>query len=67
LFFASQGAGKVLGPVLGGTLRLVMVCAGGALLSAMQAPSWAYFALTGAAMLGYGLLTAASVLRTRWH
>lgn len=67
LFFASQGAGRVLGPVLGGTLRLAMVCVGGWALSAMQADSWTYFALTGAAMLGYGLFTAASVLLTDWH
>jgi MATE family, multidrug efflux pump len=66
LYFASQGAGKVLGPVLAGTLRLVIVCLGGWMLTAAGAPGWTYFALVGAAMAAYGLATAAAVWATRW-
>jgi putative MATE family efflux protein len=66
LYFASQGAGKVLGPVLAGTLRLAVVCAGGWLLTVTAAPEWAYFALVGVAMSAYGLATAWAVWRTRW-
>ena len=66
LYFASQGAGKVLGPVLAGTLRLVMICVGGWLLTVTDAPDWAYFALVGVAMAAYGVATAAAVGWTRW-
>lgn len=67
LYFASQGAGKVLGPVLAGSLRLAIVCAGGWLLAAANAPDWSYFALVGAAMVAYGLAVAAAVRWTRWQ
>jgi Na+-driven multidrug efflux pump len=66
LYFASQGAGKVLGPVLAGTLRLAIVGLGGWWLAAAQAPDWTYFALVGAAMVAYGLAVAAAVRWTRW-
>jgi putative MATE family efflux protein len=66
LYFASQGAGKVLGPVLAGTLRLAVICVGGWLLTAGNAPEWAYFALVGAAMAAYGVATAVAVWATRW-
>jgi Na+-driven multidrug efflux pump len=66
LYFASQGAGKVLGPVLAGTLRLVIICLGGWLLTVTNAPQWAYFALVGVAMAAYGLATAGAVWGTRW-
>ena len=66
LYFASQGAGKVLGPVLASTLRLAVICGGGWLLVAANAPDWSYFALVAAAMVAYGLAVAAAVRWTRW-
>ncbi|HWP11370.1 MAG TPA: MATE family efflux transporter, partial [Ramlibacter sp.] len=66
LYFASQGAGKVLGPVLAGTLRLVIVLVGGWLLTTTNAPEWAYFALVGVAMAAHGMATAGAVWGTRW-
>jgi putative MATE family efflux protein len=66
LYFASQGAGKVLGPVLAGTLRLAIVLVGGWLLTVTDAPEWAYFALVGLAMAAYGLATAGAVWGTPW-
>jgi putative MATE family efflux protein len=66
LFFASQGAGKVLGPVIGATLRLVMVAVGGFWLAAIDAPAWAFFALVAVAMTMYGLFTIVAVMRTNW-
>ena len=36
LYFASQGAGRVLWPVLAGTVRLVAVIVGGALVTSLQ-------------------------------
>jgi Na+-driven multidrug efflux pump len=67
LYFASQGAGQVLGPVLGATMRLAVVALGGAALSQAQAPAWTYFALVAAAMLAYGLFNAAALARTDWR
>src|SRR6195952_5410289 len=66
LYFASQGAAKVWGPVLAGTGRLLMVALGGWWLASSGAPAWTLFALVGAAMVVFGLSTAASVRLTRW-
>ena len=66
LYFASQGSGRVLGPVLASTLRLVLVAAAGSWLAARDAPTWAYFALVGVAMVAYGLSTALAVRITPW-
>ena len=66
LYFASQGAGKVLGPVLGGTIRLVLVALGGWWLTVSGAEVWTLFALAGAAMVVYGVSTGLLVKATRW-
>jgi putative MATE family efflux protein len=66
LYFASQGAGKLVGPVLAGTLRLVMVAAGGWWLLDHGGTALQMFALIGAGMLVYGLATAVAVYRSRW-
>lgn len=66
LYFSSQGAGRIVGPVLAATIRLVLVLGGGWWLSAVDAPVWALFALAGAAMAVYGLATALIVRLTRW-
>ena len=66
LYFSSQGAAKVGGPVLAGTARLLLVGIGGWWLASSGAPAWTLFALVGAAMVVYGLGTALSVRLTRW-
>jgi Na+-driven multidrug efflux pump len=66
LYFSSQGAAKVGGPVMAGTARLVIVGGGGWLLASTGAPAWQMFALIGIAMAVYGLGTALSVRLTRW-
>ena len=66
LYFSSQGAAKVGGPVLASTLRLLMVAVGGWWLASSNAPAWTLFALIGAAMIVFGLSTAASIRLTRW-
>jgi Na+-driven multidrug efflux pump len=66
LYFSSQGAAKVWGPVLAGTGRLLMVGIGGMWLASISAPAWTLFALVGAAMVVFGVSTAASVWLTRW-
>jgi putative MATE family efflux protein len=66
LYFASQGSGRVLGPVLAGALRLVLVAGVGAWLAQRDATPAAYFVLVAGAMAAYGLATAAAVKLTRW-
>ena len=66
LYFSSQGAAKVGGPVLAGTARLLLVGLGGWWLESSGAPAWTLFALVGAAMVVYGLGTALSVYLARW-
>ena len=66
LYFASQGSGKVLGPVLASTLRLAVIAIGGWFLAASAAPLWTLFALVAVSMLAYGLTTAAAVYVTPW-
>jgi Na+-driven multidrug efflux pump len=66
LYFSSQGAAKVWGPVLAGTGRLLIVGLGGWWLASISAPAWTLFALVGVAMVVFGLSTAASVWLTRW-
>src|SRR6201747_3165267 len=66
LYFSSQGAAKVIGPVLASTVRLLMVAVGGWWLASSGAPGWTLFVLVGAAMVVFGLSTATSVRLTRW-
>src|SRR6185312_10681999 len=66
LYFSSQGAAKVGGPVMAGTARLLIVGGGGWWLASAGAPAWALFALVGAAMVVYGLGTALSIRLSRW-
>jgi putative MATE family efflux protein len=67
LYFASQGAGRVLGPVLAGTLRLALIAGGGWWLTVSGAPVWSLFALVAFAMAAYGTATVASVYFSRWQ
>jgi Na+-driven multidrug efflux pump len=67
LYFASQGSGRVLPPVLAGTIRLWVVLAGGLWLAAGTAPLWGLFVLIGAAMAAFGLAVAAAVYWTPWE
>lgn len=66
LYFSSLGAGKATGPVLAGTLRLVTVAVGGALLAHWDSPVWMIFALVGLGMAAYGVSTVLWVRYTPW-
>src|SRR5476651_2111270 len=66
LYFCSQGAAKVGGPVLASTGRLLIVAIGGWWLASISAPAWTLFALVGGAMVVFGVSTAASIWLTRW-
>lgn len=66
LYFASQGSGKILGPVLASTVRLVLVVVVGFWLLPRTTEAWPFFALVGVAMVMYGLATALAVWLSRW-
>ena len=66
LFFASQGAGRMAGPVFAATLRLLLVAVGGSVLVARGAEAWQLFALSAAAMVLYGSTCAAALKLDRW-
>ena len=66
LFFASQGAGKVLWPVIAGTIRLLVIVVGGWWLTVSQSPAWGVFALVGLALAAYGIATVLSVYLVSW-
>jgi putative MATE family efflux protein len=66
LYFSSQGAARVLGPVLAQTARLVFVIVGGWLLTAQGASSQSFFWLAAISMIVLGILAAAAVRLTRW-
>lgn len=65
-YFAAQGSGKILGPVLAGTLRLAIVLAGGWMLMSSTSPTWQYYVLAAFAMAVYGIAVALFVKATKW-
>ncbi|MBV8032644.1 MAG: MATE family efflux transporter [Betaproteobacteria bacterium] len=62
LYFASQGAGQVLWPIIAGTARLAIVVAGGALAASLAG----IFVVIAGAMVAYGVLTVAFIARAPW-
>jgi hypothetical protein len=67
LYFASQGAGKVIWPVLAASARLLAILGGGTLLTALGAPLWAICALAAFGIALYGSLTTWKVYRVSWR
>ena len=66
MYFSSQGAAKVLGPVLAQTARLVFIAVGGWWLSTHDASAGSFYVLAAISMVMLGALASASVLFTRW-
>ena len=67
LYFAAQGSGSILGPVLASTVRLLVVAGVGGWMTTWVTQPWPLFALVGAAMVVYGLANALAVGFTRWN
>jgi Na+-driven multidrug efflux pump len=66
MYFSSQGAAKVIGPVLAQSARLVFIGAGGWWLSTHHATAANFFTLAAASMVLLGVLSSLSVILTRW-
>jgi len=66
LYFASQGAGALLWPLLAGVLRLTVAIGGGWLLLRWTASLSAVFAMLGAALAVFGLTIAGAVAAGAW-
>jgi putative MATE family efflux protein len=66
MYFSSQGAAKVVGPVLAQTARLLFIGGGGWWLATHDATAADFFRLAAASMAVLGLLSASSVVLTRW-
>ena len=66
LYFASQGAGRLLWPLLAGLLRLIIATGGGWLaLRLTGSQGWMFTALA-AGLVVYGILIPVSILRGAW-
>jgi Na+-driven multidrug efflux pump len=67
LYFASQGSGQVLKPVLAGTARLLFVVTGAALVMQFGGPLAAIFAVIAMGLAVFGGLTAWVVHKANWQ
>jgi Na+-driven multidrug efflux pump len=66
MYFSSQGAAKVVGPVLAQSARLLFIGLGGWWLSTHDATAVNFFSLAAASMVVLGTLSCSSVILTRW-
>ena len=66
LYFASQGAGKLAWPLIGGVLRLALAVGGGWLALRLTGSVGAVFAMLGLALIAYGAVIAMAVRSGAW-
>jgi putative MATE family efflux protein len=66
LYFASQGAGKLLWPVIGNITRLVIAAAGGWLALHWFGSLTALFVAQALALVAYGLVNASAIAGGAW-
>jgi putative MATE family efflux protein len=66
LYFASQGAGRLLWPLLANLVRLVIAAGGGWLALRWGADISYVFAALGAALAAFGVITAGAVATGTW-
>jgi Na+-driven multidrug efflux pump len=66
LFFSALAAGRVVGMLLAGASRLLIVVLGGLVLVPIQAPLWMVYALIAAGMVTYGSMAMLVMARAKW-
>lgn len=67
MYFAAQGSGRMLGPVLAGTVRLAVIAGGGALVMSRGGTIEQLFMVIAAAMVAYGASIAFALWITPWR
>jgi Na+-driven multidrug efflux pump len=67
LYFATQGTGRVLGPVMAASARFVLALAGAALVASLGGDYAGVCWVIAAAMVAYGLLAAAVLAFSTWR
>jgi Na+-driven multidrug efflux pump len=68
LYFASMGSGKIIGPVLAQSVRLLVVALGGWLLTSNGGgTSTSFFLLVAASLVAYGVAAALAVRLVSWE
>lgn len=68
LYFASQGAGRMIWPIVGSVVRMAVAIGGALILTGVT--DWgltAVFIAVAAGMCAYGLFTAAAIHITKWR
>jgi len=66
LYFASQGAGRLAWPLIGGLVRLVVAVGGGALVLSLTGSLAGAFAALALALVAYGVIVAGAVGSGVW-
>ena len=66
LYFASQGAGRLMWPLIAGAVRLTLAVGGGWLAWRLTGSLGALFVMLGVALAAYGLIVAAAVRSGAW-
>ena len=66
LYFASQGAGRLLWPLLAGLLRLIVAAGGGWLALRLSGSQTGLFTALAVGLVLYGLLIPLSIIRGAW-
>ena len=66
LYFASQGAGKLAWPLVGGLLRLLVAVGGGWLAVSVTGSLAAAFAVLALALVVYGVTIVSAIASGSW-
>ena len=66
MYFSSQGAAKMIGPVLAQTARLVFIAPAAGGCRRMARPRRGFFVAAASSMVVLGVLSCSSVVLTRW-
>jgi putative MATE family efflux protein len=67
LYFASMGSGKIIGPVIAQSVRLLVIALGGWWLAVNDAPPSALFTLVGVSLFAYGVVACLTVICAKWE
>jgi Na+-driven multidrug efflux pump len=67
LYFAAMGSGRIIGPVIAQSVRLLVIALGGWWLAVNDAPPSALFTLVGVSLFAYGVVACLTVIFAKWE